>query len=153
MRSEKNNLLLLTVEKLAKMGISHGSSSTITLDCKQFYIGPAFSLKMRAAAISFCEQEESQGHECLLVENNNVLTVWKQVVNTVPTSSSQSDRNEFIKCCDRELKKCIGPMATFIINELVNGDELLTATQLIDRIVEQIPNPKLAAEFRQKIGQ
>lgn len=145
-------MLLLTVDKLAKMGISPGSSSTITLDGKQFYIGPAFSLKMRAAAIGFCEQEESQGHECLLVEDKIALTVWKQVVIPVPRSSSQPERKEFIKLCDRELKKCIGPMATFIIDELVNGDELLTATQLIDRIVEQIPDPKLAAEFRHNIG-
>jgi hypothetical protein len=46
------------------------------------------------------------------------------------------------------LKKCIGPMATLIIDELINGSEPLTSTQLVDRIAAQIPDPKLANEFR-----
>ena len=72
---------IVTVEQLAKGGISIGQSSTITIKNRQFHIGPTFSLKMRDAAISFCKQEESQGIKCLLVENATALTVWKHTVD------------------------------------------------------------------------
>jgi hypothetical protein len=151
-RSKEATVRLLTVEKLAEMGISIGHTSTITLQNKEFHIGPTFSLKMRAAAIGFCEQEERQGTKCLLIENATALTVWTYI----PPASTEkigSDlkKKEFIKRCHQELTKCIGPMATLIVDELVNGEESLKSSQLIERIIEQIPDPKLAAEFRRNL--
>jgi hypothetical protein len=144
-------LQVVKFEQLAEMGISIEDSSTMTWHDRHFHIGPTFSLKMRAAAIGFCNQEEDLGQKCILIENDTTLTVWRQIATSAKKSSSQLNQQEFIQRCHHELQKCIGPMATFIIDELVNGSEKLTATKLIDRIVEQIPDPNLAAEFRRKI--
>ncbi len=142
-------MLTLTIEQLKEMGVSTISSSTLTLDDKQFQIGPTFSLKMRSAAIDFCEQKESEGCECLLVENANAITIWNQKKSiSIEKSKSESSQEEFVKRCHQELKKCIGPMATLIIDELVNGPEPLTGSQLVARIAAQIPDRKLANEFR-----
>ena len=139
---------LVKFENIAGMGISIKDSSNMTWQDEHFHIGPTFSLKMRAAAIGFCSQEEDLGQKCILVENDTTLTVWRQVATSPKKSSSQLNQKEFIQRCHHELQRCIGPMATFIIDELVNGSEKLTETKLIGRIIEQIPDPKLAAEFR-----
>ena len=141
-------MLVVKYENLAEMRISIEDSSTMTCQDKQFHIGPVFSLKMRSAAIGFCEQQEGLGHQCILIESDTTLTTWRYTANLVEKSSSQLKQQEFVGRCHQELKKCIGPMATFIIDELVNGSEKLTATILIDRIVAQIPDPKLADQFR-----
>ena len=141
---------IVTVEQLAKGGISIGQSSTITIKNRQFHIGPTFSLKMRDAAISFCKQEESQGIKCLLVENATALTVWKHTVDLTEKIDAELNYQEFVERCRQELTKCIGPMATLIVDELVSGNKPLKASQLIEKIVAEIPDPKFAAEFRSK---
>jgi hypothetical protein len=140
-------LLLVKFEKIAEMGISIEDTSRMTWHDKQFQIGPVFALKMREAAIGFCEQEENLGHRCILIENDSTLTIWTQKNNLQKSLESQLNSQKFIKRCHQELKKCIGPMATLVIDELVNGSEKLTANKLVERIVKQIPDPKLADEF------
>jgi hypothetical protein len=132
------------------MGLSPANTSNFTLNGKEFQIGPTFSLKMRDVAISFCEKEEREGKECLLIERSTAVTVWTQVKQP-KRSSPKLDKQAFIERCNQELTKSIGPMASLIIDELLNGSELLTPSQLIDRIAAEIPNQKLAEEFKRKM--
>jgi hypothetical protein len=147
-------VIVFTAEKLAQMSISTINASSMMVSGDLFHVGPTFSLKMRAAAIKFCEQEESQGHECLLVESATSLTIWKRVINITEgdhAEPTRSERKEFITRCYKELRKCIGPMATLVMKELVDSTMSLTYPQIVDLIAEQIPNPKLAEDFRRNL--
>jgi hypothetical protein len=145
-------LIILKSEELASIGISSKNTDNFIFQGKEFHLGPTFSLKMRAEAIAFCEKEESQGYECLLVERTTAVTVWRSVeVAQGKKSSSKLDKQAFIERCRQELAKSIGPMSNLIIDELLNGKELLTPDRFVDRAAEQIPNPKLAQEFKQNM--
>jgi hypothetical protein len=139
---------VLKNEDLAVLGIPPGNTSNFIYDGKEFQIGPTFSLKMRSEAINFCEREESEGRECLLIERATAVTVWRSITPSSAKSSPQLDKQLFIEQCHQELTKSIGPIATVIIKELVNSSEPLTATQLIDRVAAEIPDSSLAEQFK-----
>ncbi len=145
-------MLILTSAELTAIKTFDRQSSTLTIEGQHFSLGPTFSLKMREAAARFCQQQESEGIACLLVEGNNTINVWKEVKPiVVDTSTPKLDKQKFVKCCETELTKCIGPMAKVIIAELVNSPDSLTANQFINRIVSEIADPKLAQEFKDNL--
>ena len=147
-------MLIITPEELAVMCANTERSSTLTLEGKKFSLGPTFASKMKSAAIGFCEQEESDGHACVLVEDLTGITVWRETQNVpeeVQPKVEKFDKNRFIKLCTVELTKCIGPMASLIMAESIESTESINPNQLIDRIVERIPDPKLAKEFKHNL--
>jgi hypothetical protein len=154
-------LIVLTIEELAELGILSRNTDNFTFQGQEFRVGPTFSLKMRSAAVSFGEQQEQQGCECLLIERTNAITVWTAVAKSIekpieqPVKKKKStfNREAFIACCRQELTKSIGPMAGLIIEELANCQEQLEPRQAIEWIVTQIPDSRLAAEFKQNIKQ
>ncbi len=144
----------LTSTKLEAMGIFSEMKSMIIFQGKKFSRGPSFSLRNRAIGISFCEREERRGYNFLLVESAVSVTVWKEIKTTIEISNSsfiELDKRNFIACCRQELTKCIGPMASLIIDELISDLELTTPTQFLERIEAQIPDSKLVTEFRSNI--
>lgn len=146
-------MLILTTAELMAIETFDRQSSTLTIEGQQFSLGPTFSLKMRDAATRFCQQKESEDTACLLVEGNTTITVWKEVKPIVVSPPIHKfDKQKFVKCCEIELTKCIGPMAKVIILELVNSSDSLTANQFIKRIVSKIADPKLAQEFKDNLA-
>ena len=147
-------MLILTPEELAVMSGTTERASVLTLKGKQFILGPAFSSKMKSAAIGFCEQTEVDGHACVLVEDPTSITVWqelKSVPKEIQPPVEKFNKDRFVNLCTIELTKCIGPMASLIIAESIDSTEPINPNQLIDRIVDQIPDPKLAKEFRHNL--
>jgi len=57
----------------------------------------------------------------------------------------------FVDRCRRELVQIIGPMASFLIDDLLIDDPTLTQTQLVEAIATEIPDTQLAEQFRQRI--
>jgi hypothetical protein len=141
----------LTETELVNMGIPVEQSPIISFQGKRFHRGPSFSLKNREIGISYCEREESKGYNFLLVENRTSVTVWKEERVAVVDIKSQAKRQHFIDSCRQELTKRIGPMASLIIDELVDNNKSLADEKLIELIAEQIPDAKVAQEFTEKM--
>ena len=58
---------------------------------------------------------------------------------------------EFIDRCQHELARCIGPMASYILEETLDQSDL-SPQQLVEALAAEIPNSKQATEFRQRLG-
>jgi serine/threonine protein kinase len=58
---------------------------------------------------------------------------------------------QFLDRCRQELTRCMGPMATFILEEILEQSPHLTAVQLVEALAAEIPNPQRAAEFIKSI--
>jgi hypothetical protein len=69
------------------------------------------------------------------------------------SSSTQQDLLDpaFIKLCQQELAHCIGPIASFILQETLTQYPKASRQQLVEALVIEIPNPLQAAEFRQRL--
>jgi hypothetical protein len=151
---KKTNMQEFTSTKLEAMGIFVEIQSTIVFQGRCFSRGPSFSLRNKAIALSFCEREERRGYNFLLVESPTSVSVWKEIkVATKITDESIPgfDKQAFMECCRQELTNCIGPMAILIINELSSNLELVTPNDFLDKIEAQIPDSKLANDFKTNV--
>jgi serine/threonine-protein kinase len=70
-------------------------------------------------------------------------------VSSPETSKALSD--SFLECCRRELTRCIGPIAKLLVKQVTTDNPDIDRTTLIEALATQIPNPRLAAEFRQQL--
>ncbi len=151
---KKTNMQELTSAKLEAMGIFVETQSTIVFQGRHFSRGPSFSLRNKAIGLSFCEREERRGYNFLLVESPVSITVWKEIkvgIKTANESIPEISRQTFIECCFQELTNCVGPIATLIIDELASDLELVAPSDFLNRIESQIPDPKLATEFKNNV--
>jgi hypothetical protein len=151
---KKTNMQELTSTKLEEIGIFVETQSTIVFQGRHFSRGPSFSLRNRAIGLSFCEREERRGYNFLLVENHTSVTIWKEIKATtevISESISGFNRQTFIRCCRQELTNCIGPIAMLIMDELASDLALATPNNFLDRIEAQIPDSKLAIEFKANV--
>ncbi|MEB3209909.1 MAG: protein kinase [Leptolyngbyaceae bacterium] len=57
----------------------------------------------------------------------------------------------FIDRCRHELALCIGPMAQFIVDDVLELSSGSSESQFIEAIAAEIPNPKMAETFRQRL--
>ena len=57
---------------------------------------------------------------------------------------------EFIDRCQHQLARCIGPMASYIVEEALDQSDL-SPQQLVEALAAEISNPQQAAEFRQRL--
>lgn len=56
---------------------------------------------------------------------------------------------EFIKQCERELTRCIGPMASLILEEVLAQSIQIEPRELVEILANEIPDPQKAQKFRQ----
>jgi serine/threonine protein kinase len=82
--------------------------------------------------------------------------------NSIKIPSSQSElkatqteanqpaqiKPEFLERCQKELSRCIGPMASFIIEDTLAQFPQMTPEQLVEALVAEIPNPQRAQVFK-----
>ena len=68
-----------------------------------------------------------------------------------PATVKQTIDNNFIKKCERDLVYLIGPIANFIIEELLESNPQISITEFVDKLAQNVPDPGIAAEFKQRI--
>ncbi len=74
--------------------------------------------------------------------------VMQEALRSESQSSSISSLNpEFIKRCQQELAQCIGPMAGFILDDVMMQIKPGNHQELIRAIAMEIPDPKKAKDF------
>lgn len=77
----------------------------------------------------------------------------QQYLQRQPQSRSQASGSDaeldeaFLERCQRELAQCIGPMASFILDDVMLQVRPTTSQELIRAIATEIPDPQKAQEF------
>lgn len=79
---------------------------------------------------------------------------------SVPANFKRSERPSeqadgldpnFIEKCSRELAFCIGPIANFVIEEILDQESPTTVYQLVDALEKEIPDHQAAIAFRRRL--
>jgi hypothetical protein len=82
---------------ISKQDIEHyplSSQGKISFDGKTLTKGADFSIKLRDAAIAYCQKYRDAGIFCLLVEDKIQLTVWIESVEPVEKSNASESQTE-----------------------------------------------------------
>jgi serine/threonine protein kinase len=57
----------------------------------------------------------------------------------------------FVGCCRQELIRCIGPIAKVVVKQVLADYPYADRAMLVEILAAKIPDPRLAAEFRQRL--
>lgn len=68
-----------------------------------------------------------------------------------PVVSEPSIDSDFIKKCQKDLIYVIGPIANFIIEEILQSNPQISITEFVDRLANKIPDPGMAKKFKKRI--
>ncbi len=80
------------------------------------------------------------------------VTVVNQVPEKMPLDKQRVLFNSaFIELCQQELANCIGPIAGFLIQDILNKNPTISAQTLVEELVAQIPNGQQAIAFRHRL--
>ncbi len=58
---------------------------------------------------------------------------------------------EFLKRCQQELARCIGPFASFLIDDTLAEQPQIAPQKLIEVLAAEIPNPEQAKQFKEHL--
>ena len=83
-------MMVLHAASLEKRGIYYRTSKQIQVRGRTFQKAESFSKRVYAVAIAQCEQQQVEGSLCLLVESEDVLTIWREVKRSEQCSPYQS---------------------------------------------------------------
>jgi hypothetical protein len=72
-------MMVLRAASLEKRGIPYRAAQRIQVRGRTFQKAESFSKRVYAAALAQCEQQQVEGILCLLVEADDVLTIWREV--------------------------------------------------------------------------
>ena len=85
-------MIVLQAASLEKRGIHYRTAKHIQVRGRTFQKAESFSKRVHAVAVAQCEQHQVEGTLCLLVESENVLTIWREVKVTqnrsIPSSAN-----------------------------------------------------------------
>ena len=70
---------------------------------------------------------------------------------TVLNLPTQVVEQDFIKLCEQELARAIGPMALLIVRQALTCEPSLSKTQLIENLAKHLPTSQLTTTFRQSL--
>lgn len=69
----------------------------------------------------------------------------------IKTETSHLLEPDFLEQCRQELIRCMGPMASFMLEDILAESPQLTPVELVEALVAEIPNAQRAEEFRKSI--
>ena len=138
----------------------------------------AFAKHHRKLAIEICQKDIAAGIFCVLTEGDNHLSIWREqiklnqetAVETVPalepqfnsteplhsngksrTQSANTPSPELITLFTQELTQHIGPMADYVVKELLANRPNMPPQQLIQEIVAEIADPEEAQRIQKSL--
>jgi len=69
----------------------------------------------------------------------------------IKTETSNLLEPNFIEHCRQELIRCMGPMGSLMLEDILAESHQLTPAELVEALVREIPNAQRAEEFRKSI--
>jgi len=68
-----------------------------------------------------------------------------------PIALEPTIEDDFIKKCERDLIYLIGPIANFIIEEILQSNTQISKTEFVNRLANKVPDPGMAADFKKRV--
>ena len=79
------------------------------------------------------------------------MAILETLIYNAPTATNQTiDANSIAKC-ERELAYSVGPIANFIIQEVLKSHPQISFSEFVKKLAKKIPNTKQSLEFEQRI--
>jgi serine/threonine protein kinase len=94
------------------------------------------------------EKNEPQESATQNIQNTQILQ--RSLNHSQLQSTTQTIRPEFIKRCEQELAHCIGPIASFVVQETIEKKRPQSAEELITVLAEYLPDRKQMARFKNR---
>ena len=80
------------------------------------------------------------------------VTIVNQASEKIASDKQQVLLNSaFIEFCQQEFANYIGPIAGFLIQQVLNQNPLISAQTLVEELAAEIPNPQQAIAFRRRV--
>ncbi|BAY81387.1 peptidase C14 caspase catalytic subunit p20 [Calothrix parasitica NIES-267] len=99
--------------------------------------------------ISLQQKTQFQNQAKSILETSEIEPQIQQAKS--PVALEPSIDSNFIKKCERDLTYLIGPIANFIIEEILESNPQISTTELINRLANKVPDPGMAEEFKKRV--
>ncbi|MEH1968841.1 serine/threonine-protein kinase [Nostoc sp.] len=135
------------------------------------FVGPVASRLLRQVAASAPNCEELISQLALHLRGNQQIDFQKKTMfllekptllqeltvkseiksNNLPSQEPQLISESFIHQCERELADLIGPIAKFLVQKTVRSSGQVSRAEFVKILASQIPEPKKALLFQQRL--
>lgn len=92
------------------------------------------------------QQQEFQQQAMAILEDTTILSDDK-----LHTSANLKLEQNFISKCERELAYLVGPIASYITQQILKSQPQISLEEFVNKLAAQIPEPQLAVEFEQRL--
>ena len=99
--------------------------------------------------ISLQQKTQFQNQAKSILETSEIEPQIQQAKS--PIALEPSIDSDFIKKCERDLTYLIGPIANFIIEEILESNPQISTTEFINRLANKVPDPGMAEEFKKRV--
>ncbi len=115
-------MMVLRAASLEKRGIPYRAAQRIQVRGRTFQKAESFSKRVYAAALAQCEQQQVEGILCLLVEADDVLTIWREVpITPIAIPARQTFFNRSPQSTKSNYAHAKKPISTRLSDWVVNA--------------------------------
>ena len=97
------------------------------------------------------QKTQFQNQAKAILESSDIALQPQLAKSGAVVVHSLSIDNNFIKKCQSDLTYLIGPIANFIIEEILESKPQISTTELLDRLAQNIPDSGMAEEFKKRM--
>ncbi|MGB3636038.1 MAG: caspase family protein, partial [Rivularia sp. (in: cyanobacteria)] len=87
----------------------------------------------------------------LILESSDIAIQPQLAKSATVLEQKQSIDNNFINKCERDLIYLIGPIANFIIEEILQSNPQISVTEFVDKLAQNVPDSGMAEEFKKRV--
>jgi serine/threonine protein kinase/class 3 adenylate cyclase len=111
-------------------------------------------IPLESTATSQTSGRNRTGHDNTVIETLLQVSSSSSSDGAAPGASSdlQVLSQAFVERCRQVLTQCVGPMATFLLEDALSEMPTPSPQALVDRLAADIPDSKAAAEFKQLLS-
>ncbi len=108
-------------------------------------------IKQKSTLGDVTQIELDQLRQVLDLTKEDVAVMEARFLKTPSAKASANFSPAFLKLCQQELNRCIGPVAQFILEDTLERHPQIGQGQLLELLTAEITNPQKALKFRQNI--
>ena len=94
---------------------------------------------------------KNQTQLILDLESSDIAVQPQLAKSPTVLEQKQSIDSNFIKKCERDLIYLIGPIANFIIEEILESNPQISTAELVDKLANKVPDSGMAEEFKKRV--
>ena len=87
----------------------------------------------------------------VILESSDIAIQPQLAKSATVLEQKQSIDNNFINKCERDLIYLIGPIANFVIEEILQSNPQISATEFVNKLAKNVPDSGMAEEFKQRL--